>query len=159
MRKADIEAYFNTTYEQTYAAILRYISLRLSGRGAYHDICDVLQDTYGEFFRVVKKHGADYADNPKALLYKIADEQLKRKYAQRAKIIATVPLYMRPADEGEEERCIADFAEALAKRELEQLRALNGDVSWYAKKYDYRYKDEPWYDAKDAVERALKMLR
>lgn len=36
---------------------------------------------------------------------------------------------------------------------------LREDVSWFCKKYDYRYEEEPWYDSKDAVERAIKFLR
>ena len=36
---------------------------------------------------------------------------------------------------------------------------LNEDVSWFCKKFDYRYNDEPWYDSKDAVERSMKFLR
>ena len=36
---------------------------------------------------------------------------------------------------------------------------LHGDVSWFCKKFDYRYEDEPWNNAKDAVERAGKFLR
>ena len=32
------------------------------------------------------------------------------------------------------------------------------DVSWYCKKFDYRYDSEPWYDSKDAVERAIRFL-
>ena len=33
---------------------------------------------------------------------------------------------------------------------------LREDVSWFCKKFDYRYDDEPWGNAKDAVERAIK---
>lgn len=36
---------------------------------------------------------------------------------------------------------------------------LREDVSWFCKKFDYRYDKEPWYDAKDAVERAIRFLR
>lgn len=39
------------------------------------------------------------------------------------------------------------------------LEALSGDVSWFCKKFDYRYEEEPWGNAKDAVERAIKFLR
>ena len=39
------------------------------------------------------------------------------------------------------------------------LEKLNGDVSWFCKKFDYRYDEEPWYDSKDAVERAMRFLR
>lgn len=36
---------------------------------------------------------------------------------------------------------------------------LEEDVSWFCKKFDYRYDEEPWYDSKDAVERTIKFLR
>ncbi len=39
------------------------------------------------------------------------------------------------------------------------MEKLSGDVSWFCKKFDYRYDQEPWYDSKDAVERAMKFLR
>ncbi len=39
------------------------------------------------------------------------------------------------------------------------LEKLKGDVSWFCKKFDYRYDEEPWYDAKDSVERAVRFLR
>ena len=35
---------------------------------------------------------------------------------------------------------------------------LLGDVTWFTKKFDYRYEDEPWGDSKDAVERAIRFL-
>jgi len=41
---------------------------------------------------------------------------------------------------------------------LKYFDALRDDVSWFCKKFDYRYENEPWYNAKDAVERALKFL-
>ena len=36
---------------------------------------------------------------------------------------------------------------------------LQKDVSWFCKKFDYRYNEEPWYNSKDAVERAIKFIR
>ncbi len=38
------------------------------------------------------------------------------------------------------------------------LDALTGDVSWFCKKFDYRYDEEPWYNSKDSVKRAVKFL-
>lgn len=35
---------------------------------------------------------------------------------------------------------------------------LSGDVSWFCKKFDYRYENEPWGNSKDAIERAIKFL-
>ena len=39
------------------------------------------------------------------------------------------------------------------------LTTLTADVSWFCKKFDYRYDEEPWYDSKDAIERAIRFLR
>lgn len=39
------------------------------------------------------------------------------------------------------------------------MEELQGDVSWFCKKFDYRYDAEPWYNSKDSVERAFKFLR
>ncbi|ADV79240.1 MULTISPECIES: DUF6062 family protein [Thermoanaerobacter] len=33
------------------------------------------------------------------------------------------------------------------------------DLEWFITKFDYRFHDEPWYDSKDSIERALKLLR
>ncbi len=38
------------------------------------------------------------------------------------------------------------------------LTTLTGDVSWFCKKFDYRYDGEPWYNSKDSVERAIRFL-
>ena len=38
------------------------------------------------------------------------------------------------------------------------LTTLNADVSWFCKKFDYRYDEEPWYNSKDSVERAIRFL-
>ena len=36
--------------------------------------------------------------------------------------------------------------------------SLRNDVSWFCKKFDYRYDEEPWYNSKDSVQRAIKFL-
>ncbi len=56
-------------------------------------------------------------------------------------------------------RDLFEFADTLAKIEDAYLKKLQNDVSWFCKKFDYRYEEEPWYDSKDAVERAFKFLR
>ena len=38
------------------------------------------------------------------------------------------------------------------------IESLSGDVSWFCKKFDYRYDEEPWYNSKDSVKRAIKFL-
>ena len=48
-----------------------------------------------------------------------------------------------------------EFAQALIKMQLEQLERIEGDVNWFTKKFDYRFKDEPWKNSKDALERSI----
>lgn len=38
------------------------------------------------------------------------------------------------------------------------IETLREDVSWFCKKFDYRYEEEPWYNAKDSVQRAIEYL-
>ena len=50
----------------------------------------------------------------------------------------------------------ADVTERVVKG---YMQTLLGDVSWFCKKFDYRYENEPWKNSKDSVERAIKFLR
>lgn len=52
----------------------------------------------------------------------------------------------------------ADFERAVEKVNREYMETLRKDVSWFCKKFDYRYDKEPWGNAKDAIERAIKFL-
>lgn len=51
-----------------------------------------------------------------------------------------------------------DFERLVTKVNMTYLESLNEDVSWFCKKFDYRYNDEPWGNAKNAPERAIKFL-
>ncbi len=51
-----------------------------------------------------------------------------------------------------------EFAESVGKIVDANLGSLCSDVSWFCKKYDYRYEEEPWGNAKDSPERAIKFL-
>ena len=44
------------------------------------------------------------------------------------------------------------------QRLCDRFDELRGDVSWFCKKFDYRYENEDWGNSKDAVERAIKFL-
>ncbi len=52
----------------------------------------------------------------------------------------------------------SDFYLSASKIENEYLKTLKEDVSWFCKKFDYRYDAEPWGNSKDAVERAIKSI-
>ena len=55
-------------------------------------------------------------------------------------------------------RCFRDFYECAHGIEEAYVKALQGDVSWFCKKFDYRYDEEPWYNSKDSVYRSIKFL-
>lgn len=52
-----------------------------------------------------------------------------------------------------------DFVRAVTAAVEPYFDSLREDISWFCKKFDYRYDEEPWYNSKDAVERAIKFLR
>lgn len=51
-----------------------------------------------------------------------------------------------------------DFYNDISSVENAYLAKIKDDVSWFCKKFDYRYESEPWYDSKDAIYRAIKFL-
>ena len=55
-------------------------------------------------------------------------------------------------------RVAKDRLSAMSAIETKYLDELRGDVSWFCKKFDYRYEKEPWGNAKDAPERARLFL-
>ena len=72
-----------------------------------------------------------------------------------------LPHYRKMIDYAEKKatkRLFRDFYDAAHGVEEAYVKALRGDVSWFCKKFDYRYDEEPWYNAKDAIFRAEKFL-
>ena len=73
-----------------------------------------------------------------------------------------LPHYRRLLEYGQKRLSKKDFPVFSAKCEKivnSYLEELKSDVSWFCKKFDYRYNEEPWYNSKDSVERAMKFLR
>jgi hypothetical protein len=56
---------------------------------------------------------------------------------------------------GENFKEIFDITSEIQRKYFEKI---SGDVSWFCKKFDYRYKDEPWGDSKDSIVRAIALL-
>ena len=52
-----------------------------------------------------------------------------------------------------------EFLRAVEKVENACAASLRVDVSWFCKKFDYRFDSEPWGNSKDSVERAIKFLK
>ena len=72
-----------------------------------------------------------------------------------------LPHYRQLLEYGRNKLSKRDFSEYFkTAREIEKayISELGGDVTWFCKKFDYRYDNEPWYNAKDAIPRALTFL-
>lgn len=44
---------------------------------------------------------------------------------------------------------------AILPLQTEHMKRLEEEVDWFIQKFDYRFKDEPWKNSKDAVERGI----
>ncbi len=51
-----------------------------------------------------------------------------------------------------------EFFDEAHEIEEKYINTLSEDVSWFCKKFDYRYDEEPWYNSKDSVQRSIKFL-
>lgn len=57
---------------------------------------------------------------------------------------------------GLSKKLFTDFYKEVSAVVNTYFDTLREDVSWFCKKFDYRYENEPWGNSKDAVERAIK---
>ncbi len=88
------------------------------------------------------------------------DPEFREKFA--AQPYFCLPHYRRMlevAQKKQSKKCYPAFAKAAAEIVESYMSELTDDVSWFCKKFDYRYDAEPWYNSKDAVERAMRFLR
>ena len=88
------------------------------------------------------------------------DDDFKKKLAAQPYIC--LPHYKEFLEYGRRrfsKKQMPDFVKAVSSVVEPYFAKLSEDVSWFCKKFDYRYDEEPWYDSKDAVERAIKFLR
>ena len=83
-----------------------------------------------------------------------------RKKFEKARYFC-LPHYRRMIDYAQKKmskRLFKDFYEVAHGIESKYAAELKSDVSWFCKKFDYRYDEEPWYNAKDSVQRAERFL-
>ena len=50
---------------------------------------------------------------------------------------------------------LSAFFDLTTKLYTDNLQRLSDDLEWFSVKFDYRFKDEPWKNSKDAIERAV----
>ena len=53
----------------------------------------------------------------------------------------------------------AEFIHQLTELQEKNMDRIQEDISWFIKKFDYRFQNEPWKNAQDAVPRTVNKLR
>jgi hypothetical protein len=92
-----------------------------------------------------------------ALLY-VEDEDFKHKIDSQPYIcLPHFRMWLETA-KNELKKAYPDFYKRVATVVYDYFDSLREDVSWFCKKFDYRYDNEPWGNSKDSVERARKFL-
>ena len=93
-----------------------------------------------------------------AYLYE-TDFEFRKKYEAAPYIC--LPHYKRLVDYASKKmtkKLFRDFFKSVQNIENSYISTLKGDVSWFCKKFDYSYEEEPWYNSKDSVQRSVKFL-
>lgn len=111
--------------------------------------CYICRRAEGNFLRML--------DNM-VYLYE-TEEEFRAKFAAQTHFC--LPHYEALLRAGRDRLSKKDFALYFkTAREImkKYIASLSEDVSWFCKKFDYRYDAEPWYNAKDSIPRALSFL-
>jgi RNA polymerase sigma-70 factor (ECF subfamily) len=95
MAGQDVASRFNEMYDSTYKAALSFITAKC---GNTADIRDIAQETYMELYQLLSKRGADYVQNDKAIVLKIARRKLAKHYSRMERLRMFVPLYAENED-------------------------------------------------------------
>lgn len=56
------------------------------------------------------------------------------------------------------EKDFKEFVSIVAPIQIENMKRVTDEIEWFTDKFDYRYKDEPWGNSKDAVPRGITKL-
>jgi len=87
------------------------------------------------------------------------ESEFRKKFNEQSHFcLPHYKMLLRTAIKCLDKKKYTELAEDAVKIENAYLTKLKDDVSWFCKKFDYNYENEPWYDSKDAVERAIRFL-
>ena len=67
-------------------------------------------------------------------------------------------LIMRIASETLSTKTFDEWCNFIMPMQLEALKELEGDLEWFTKKFDYRNKDKPWGNSRDALPKTIQKL-
>lgn len=109
-------------------------------------LCDKIDDKLGKMF----KTAAFLWEKDKAFRDKLREQPYF--------CLPHYAMFLRTASGEIPKKLYGDFLKEISELETSYLETLTGDVSWFCKKFDYRYDSEPWGNSKDSVERSIDFL-
>ncbi len=88
------------------------------------------------------------------------DSEFRRKFQEsKGLCVPHMGQLLEVATEELGPRELGEFISVLTKMEQENLDRIQEDISWFIKKFDYRYEKDDWKNSKDAVERTVNKMR
>ena len=93
------------------------------------------------------------------ILWNVDEEFRPKLLAQPYFCLPPLSRMLKYAQKKLDKKTYAEFEKAVFSIEDGYIEKISEDVSWFCKKFDYRYENEPWKDSKDSVERSMKLLR
>lgn len=97
--KTACDARFDRVYDETYDSTRRYVTVKCADP---HDVTDVLQETYLEYYRLLRRKGLDYIEDDGAMVHTIAARKVKRYYSHKQRLRRLLPTTRADGEEGEE---------------------------------------------------------
>lgn len=92
-------------------------------------------------------------------LYK-SDGEFRKKFLEgKGLCIPHLGQLLEVAAEELSAKELGEFVRALARTEQANLDRIQEDISWFIKKFDYRYEKDDWKNSRDAVERTVNKTR
>ncbi len=105
------------------------------------------------------KRNLDAMISTSVYLYETDENDFRRKFGEQPYFC--LPHYtalMAYASKKMNKKLFREFFKTAEEIEEKYVTSLESDVSWFCKKFDYRYDEEPWYNSKDSVQRSIKFL-
>lgn len=106
-------------------------------------VCERIEDTFKRYIDTI------------IYLYK-QDESFRKKYNEcKGFCTQHYGVLIEEASSKMSGQILNDFVEQTNRLYLENMKRVRDDVEWFINKFDHKYADEPWKNAKDSLTRAM----
>ena len=128
-----------------YKNTLRSLADRIDARTATCPVCEKMNKTIDRYNEVIM-HMFSH------------DDAFKQKFIKAGHCLPHTASLLRTAAAKLSQNDAADFVNSLSESNKAQFSELEKDVEWFTLKFDYRNKDKPWGNSKNAIQRAMRFL-